>query len=68
VVVAKVYPYQIVDFLRDYHKEHGYPPSIREMADHFGIGVSTTHRHLQHLIVQREVIAQAGRSRTWRVP
>lgn len=62
----KVQQSQIVDYLRDYHRKYGYAPSVREVAEHFGVGVSTTHRHLRSLVTQQEVTAQKGRSRTWR--
>jgi SOS-response transcriptional repressor LexA len=66
VVVAKVHSNQIVEYLRTYHSKHGYAPSVREIADHFGVGISTAHRHLHSLMQTEEITAEAGRSRTWR--
>jgi repressor LexA len=62
----KVNKADIVDFLRDYHDRHGYAPSVREVATHLGVGVSTAHRHLRELLKTEEVQAETGRSRTWR--
>lgn len=56
----------IVEFLRTYHQTHGYGPSVREVADHLGVGVSTSHRHLRALLKREEIRADQGRSRTWR--
>ena len=66
MVVAKIQADEIIEYLREYHVKHGYAPSVREVAEHLGAGVSTTHRHLRALIATREVTAQTGRSRTWR--
>lgn len=41
---------QILRFVRDFRKGHGYPPSIREIALEFGLSAnSTVHAHLVHL-------------------
>lgn len=41
---------KIIDYIRWYHDEHGYMPSIREIGD--GVGLSSTssvHRHFKKL-------------------
>ncbi len=40
---------RILDFIRDYVAQYGYPPSIPEMAQTFGCAISTVHQHLQAL-------------------
>ena len=67
MVVAKVETHRIVEFLRTYHSKHGYAPSVREVAEFLGVGISTAHRHLHSLLQAQEITAESGRSRTWRV-
>lgn len=41
---------QILRFVRDFRRGHGYPPSIREIALEFGLSAnSTVHAHLVNL-------------------
>ena len=41
---------QILDFLKIYSRQNGYPPSLKEIAKHFRLkSVATTHEHLQNL-------------------
>lgn len=61
----------IYDYIVDYLEEHGYPPSIREIAD--GVGVrtaSTVHHHLCTMFERGvlETDAKPGASRAIRVP
>ena len=61
----------IYDYIVDYLEEHGYPPSIREIAD--GVGVrtaSTVHHHLCTMFEQGilETDAKTGTPRAIRVP
>lgn len=38
----------IVDFISNYHKRHGYSPSLEEIADEFDLSaVSTVHQHIK---------------------
>jgi DNA-binding IclR family transcriptional regulator len=63
---VKVNTDDILDYLRDYHAKRGYAPSVREVASHLGVGVSTAHRHLREMLKTEEIVAESGRSRTWR--
>lgn len=61
----------IYNYIVDYLEEHGYPPSIREIAD--GVGVrtaSTVHHHLCTMFERGvlETDAKPGASRAIRVP
>lgn len=61
----------IYDYIVDYLEEHGYPPSIREIAD--GVGVrtaSTVHHHLCTMFERGklETDAPPGTPRAIRVP
>lgn len=41
---------ELLTFLKDYWREHGYAPTLEEMAGHFGLrSVATIHKHLSHL-------------------
>lgn len=40
---------QILSAINDYIKEHGYPPTIREIARNVGLAPSSVHVHLKKL-------------------
>jgi len=40
---------RVLEFLRTYIKNHGYPPTIREIGNHFGFLWPAARRHLQSL-------------------
>ena len=58
---------QILDYLRHYGMEHGYPPSFREIAAHFNINLGTVQDHLKALIRKGVVVQQANHSRGLRL-
>jgi SOS-response transcriptional repressor LexA len=39
----------VLAFIRDYHAEHGYAPSIREIATGLGLSISNAHRYVRRL-------------------
>ncbi|HEX7326073.1 MAG TPA: transcriptional repressor LexA [Rhodanobacteraceae bacterium] len=43
---------EILRHVRAYVREHGYPPSLRELADEAGITFAAVRKHLQHLAEQ----------------
>ena len=53
--------------LREYTQEHGYPPSIRDLAMLTGKGYSTMAYHLDWLERMGWITHDAGKDRTWRV-
>ncbi|MCL2440718.1 MAG: transcriptional repressor LexA [Treponema sp.] len=40
---------QVLTFIADYIKKNSYPPSIREIADHYSISVKGAHDHITAL-------------------
>jgi len=40
---------QVISFVADYIKKYSYPPTIREIADHFEISVKGAHDHITAL-------------------
>ncbi|MEW6188031.1 MAG: transcriptional repressor LexA [Thermodesulfobacteriota bacterium] len=58
---------QILEYLRDYQGEHGYPPSFRETAAHFRINLGSVQDHLQALIRKGYLAREVNRSRGLRL-
>lgn len=46
----------LMDFLIDYKNEHGYIPSVREMAKHIGIKSTSTIDYYLNILKQRNLI------------
>ncbi|MCL2764684.1 MAG: transcriptional repressor LexA [Treponema sp.] len=40
---------QVLSFIADYIKSHSYPPTVREIADHYSISVKGAHDHITAL-------------------
>ena len=57
---------EIYDYILSFAQENGYPPSVREIAQHVGLkSPSTVHFHLKGLR-EAGLISQAeGKSRWW---
>jgi DNA-binding transcriptional ArsR family regulator len=55
---------QLLCFVRDFTDEHGYPPTYREIARHFGLGLTTVSFHVLSLRKDRLVDYVEGSSRT----
>jgi phosphoglycolate phosphatase-like HAD superfamily hydrolase len=56
----------LVEALAGYERRHGYPPSLRELAQLIGRGTTATYARLLRLRGWR-VDWVEGTSRTWRV-
>jgi repressor LexA len=55
---------EVLAFIAEYLQKHAYPPTIREIADHFAISVKGAHDHVTAL-KKKHLIRQADkRSRT----
>jgi repressor LexA len=55
---------EIYDFVRGFLEEHGYAPSLEEIADHFGLSsVATVHEHLENLQSKGALRRDPNRSR-----
>jgi repressor LexA len=60
---------RILDFIREAVAEHGYPPSVREIAEAVGLAsTSAVHHHLVKLEREGKLQKQATRSRALTVP
>lgn len=59
---------EILDFIGDFMDEHGYSPSLEEIAAHFGLAsVATVHKHLTALEARGALVRGARRSRSIRL-
>ena len=54
---------QILEYLRDYLTEKGYPPSFREVASHFKVNLGTIQDHLKALTRKGYLKREPNRSR-----
>jgi repressor LexA len=54
---------QILEYLRSYQAEHGYPPSFRETAVYFKINLGTVQDHLKALTRKGYLSREGNRSR-----
>ncbi|MCL2599684.1 MAG: transcriptional repressor LexA [Treponema sp.] len=51
---------EVLSFIADHIKRHCYPPSIREIAEHFGISMKGAHDHITALR-RKNCLEQNGR-------
>ena len=58
---------QIVDTIRSYVTEHGYPPSYAEIADDLGVAVGTVHKYVGRLVDAGVLARDPVRARTLRI-
>jgi repressor LexA len=55
---------QILNFLKDYRNKHGYPPTLREIGQHFGISSTFgVKRHLDALVKKGFLNIESNASR-----
>lgn len=55
---------EILDFLNDYIQQHGYAPTIEEIAAHFSLrSLATVHKHLSNLQEKGLIRREWNRSR-----
>ncbi|MEI6385361.1 MAG: transcriptional repressor LexA [Spirochaetota bacterium] len=54
---------EILRFLVSFHEEHGYPPTIREIAHQFEISVKGAYDHVKALEKKERIRVGEGRSR-----
>ncbi len=54
---------EILALIRDYQNQHGYPPSLRELAGHFKVYPNTIQDHLKALIKKGYLQREPNRSR-----
>ena len=58
---------EVLEFINTYIESHPYPPSIRELSDHFSISVRAGYDHLKALQKKGFIRPSDGRSRTLEV-
>jgi repressor LexA len=54
---------QIFAYICQYNDEHGYPPSVREIASACYIGRSSVHQYLYRLEAKGWIMREPGRAR-----
>lgn len=54
---------EVLDFIREFLASAKYPPTIREISDHFGISVKGAYDHVKALEKKRAIRCDTNRSR-----
>lgn len=54
----------VVEAIKSYVTEHGYPPSVRDLAAMLGVGVATTQHRLRKAQEAGEIDWVPGKPRT----
>jgi repressor LexA len=54
---------EVLEFIKRFHAERGLPPSLREIAEHFGIAVRAVQDHLKAIEKKGGIRRLPGRSR-----
>jgi repressor LexA len=55
--------YEVLDFIKSYIGLHKYPPTIREVAEHFKISVKGSYDHIKALEKKKYIKCNVNRSR-----
>ena len=58
---------EILDFIGQAIEDKGYPPTVREVADSFGISVKGAYDHIKALEKKGQIACGPGRSRAIRI-
>jgi repressor LexA len=58
---------EVLSFIDYFAREHSYPPTIREIGDHFGISIKGAHDHVIALKKKGALRQEEKRSRTMEV-
>lgn len=61
--IAGVEADEVLAWISKYRDEEGYPPSRREIAEHFDVGLETTQRILRHLVEEKLLIVKPAGAR-----
>ena len=60
--------YKILDFITEYSREKGYPPTVREICDAVGLSsTATVHTRLNKLVKAGKLIKDTSKNRSLRV-
>jgi len=55
---------EVLSFIADYKNKHSYPPTIREIAEHFSMSVKGAHDHITALKKKGQIKHEDKRPRT----
>ena len=58
----------VLTCIKDYIREKGYPPALRDIADNMGFSVKAAFDHLQAIEKKGYITSVADRSRSLRIP
>jgi len=58
---------ETLEFIYTFHRDHGWPPSLREIAARFGITLKTTFDRILALERKGYIIQPAGKRRVMRI-
>ncbi|MCR4953792.1 MAG: transcriptional repressor LexA [Treponema sp.] len=58
---------QVLDFIKEFTKENSYPPTVREISEHFGISLRAVQDHIIALQKKGQLSQSQKRSRSIRV-
>jgi Mn-dependent DtxR family transcriptional regulator len=61
--VAGVETDEVLAWISSYRDREGYPPSRREVASHFDVGLETTQRILRHLVDEGLLVVKPSGAR-----
>jgi len=57
---------EILKFIAEFQKGKGYPPSLAEIANYFGISIPTVHQHVSYLRKKKLITSHKGKKRSIR--
>ena len=55
---------EILDFIGEFRRKHGYAPSLTEIASHFDVSVPTVHQHISYLRQKNLLTTEKGKRRS----
>jgi repressor LexA len=58
---------EVLDFIKSFISKNAFSPTVREIAEHFGVQVNGTAGHLKALEKKRLITRQVNKARTIRV-
>ena len=58
---------EILNFISDYHAEDSYPPTVREIGDHFGVSIRAVQDHITALQKKGFITQTQKKSRSIKV-
>src|SRR3990167_6888481 len=55
---------EVLQFIGEFRKKKGYPPSLGEIAGHFDISIPTVHQHISYLRQKNLLTTERGKRRS----